>query len=102
MDSLLKVLKNPLGLTGVLLILFWAVIALSAPALCPPAHADAPYAIARISYSSIPAAPSAKAWLGTTGGGYDILYGIVWGSRNAFRVGLVVVSVSGLAMGQVG
>jgi len=105
MDSLLKVLRNPLGLAGVLMILFWAVIALSAPALCPPAHADAPYAIARISYSSIPSAPSAKAWLGTTGGGYDILYGIVWGSRNAFRVGLVVVSVSlviGVLLGGIG
>jgi len=73
--------------------------------ICPPKNPNTPYAIARVSYSSLPTPPSAKAPLGTTGGGYDILYGIVWGSRNAFRVGLIVVSVTlviGVLLGGMG
>lgn len=105
MDSFLKIVRNPLGMTGLLLIMLWAVIALSAPLICPPKNPESPYTIERVSYSSLPAPPSAKAPLGTTGGGYDILYGIVWGSRNAFRVGLIVVSVTlviGVLLGGLG
>jgi len=105
MNSFLKIVKNPLGAIGLVLILFWAGIALSAPVLCPPKNPGTPYAIARISYSSLPTPPSAKAPLGTTGGGYDIFYGIVWGSRNAFRVGLIVVSITlviGVLLGGLG
>jgi peptide/nickel transport system permease protein len=92
-------------LTGLILILFWAAIALAAPLICPPKNALNPYAIKRASFSSLPTPPSEKAALGTTGGGYDILYGIVWGSRNAFRVGLIVVSstlVIGVLLGGLG
>lgn len=105
MDSLRKIIRNPLGLLGLVLILGWAGIALSAPRLCPPKNPAAPYAIQRVSYASLPAPPSPKARLGTTGGGYDILYGIVWGSRNAFRVGLTVVAatlVLGVLLGGLG
>jgi len=105
MDSLRKFLKNPLGLIGLVLIVFWAVIALAAPIICPPKNARSPYAIARLSYSSLPSPPSAKAVLGTTGGGYDIFYGLIWGSRNAFRVGLLVVASSlviGILLGGLG
>ncbi len=105
MGSLIKVVRNPLGLTGLILISFWAVIAMLAPVICPPKKADRPYEISRMSYSSIPTPPTKKAFLGTTGGGYDILYGIVWGSRNAFRVGLIVVGATlfiGVALGGLG
>ncbi len=105
MDTLLKVIRNPLGATGLLLVLVWAAVALLAPVICPPKNRAAPYAIARASYSSIPTPPSAKAPLGTTGGGYDILYGVVWGSRTAFRVGIIVVFFSvviGTLLGGVG
>jgi peptide/nickel transport system permease protein len=105
MDSFRKVLRNPLGFIGMLLILFWAVVALAAPLICPPKNARSPYTVTRLSYSSLPSPPSAKAHLGTTGGGYDIFYGLVWGSRNAFRVGLLVVACSlviGLLIGGLG
>jgi peptide/nickel transport system permease protein len=98
MESFRKVARNPLGLTGLVLIAFWAAVALAAPLICPPKNARDPYVVKRASYSSLPSPPSQKALLGTTGGGYDILYGIVWGSRNAFRVGLVVVAAT-LAIG---
>jgi len=92
MDSIKRVLKNPLGAAGVAIILFWAVVALSAPLLAKPKNPDNPYTMKRVGYSALPTPPSPKAILGTTGGGYDIFYGMVWGARNAFKVGLIVVS----------
>ncbi len=105
MDSLRRVLKNPLGATGVAIILFWAVVALLAPLLAPPRNPDQPYTMRRVGYSSLPSAPSPRAVLGTTGGGYDIFYGMVWGARNSFKVGLIVVSCTltiGVLLGGVG
>lgn len=96
METFLKVIKNPLGLIGLLLVLFWLVIATLAPVISPPKNQRNPYLIARVGFSSMPKAPSARAPFGTTSGGYDILYGIVWGSRTAFRVGLIVVLSSAL------
>ena len=96
MDTLLRVIKNPLGLIGLILVSFWLIIAIFAPFISPPQNPRNPYAIARIGFSSLPKPPSSKALFGTTSGGYNILYGIVWGSRTAFRVGLIVVSVSAL------
>ena len=91
MDTLLRIIKNPLGFIGLLLVIFWAVIAILAPVISPPQNQRNPYTISRIGFSSLPKAPSDKAPFGTTSGGYDILYGVVWGSRTAFRVGLIVV-----------
>jgi len=105
MDNLKRILKNPLGATGVAIILFWAVIALLAPVLATPKNADNPYAMKRVGYSSLPSPPSPKTILGTTGGGYDIFYGMVWGARNSFRLGLIVVSTTliiGVALGGIG
>ncbi len=64
---------------------FWRSI-VAPPATC--------YTIPRASFSPIPEAPSESYRLGTTSGGYDIFYGLLWGSRTAFRIGLIVVSVS--------
>ncbi len=105
MDNLKRVLKNPLGAAGIAIILFWAVIALLAPVLAAPKNPDAPYSMRRVGYSSLPSPPSPKAVLGTTGGGYDIFYGMVWGARNSFRVGIIVVSITlliGVALGGIG
>lgn len=102
MDSLKRVLRNPLGAAGVAIILFWTVIALLAPVLAKPKNPENPYAMRRVGYSSLPTPPSAKSAFGTTGGGYDILYGLVWGARNSFKVGLAVVAstlIIGVALG---
>ena len=95
MNTFLRVAKNPLGLVGLVLVILWALIAIFAPVIAHPNPRD-PYSIARIGFSSLPKPPSAKAPFGTTSGGYNILYGIVWGARTAFRVGLIVVSLSAL------
>lgn len=63
---------------------FWRSI------VAPP---EACFTIPRISYSPIPTPASAGTFMGTTGGGYDIYYGLIWGTRSAFYVGVVVVGV---------
>jgi len=105
MDALLRVVKNPLGLVGLLLVFLWGSIAVLAPFISPPQNPARPYAIARVDFSALPKPPSDKAPFGTTSGGYDILYGVVWGSRTAFRVGLIVVAtttVIGVLLGGLG
>ena len=105
MDNLKQFFKNPLGVAGLVLVVFWTVIAVFAPLIAPPKHSGNPYMIERIGFSSLPKAPSAEAPMGLTSGGYNIFYGIVWGSRTAFRVGLIVVSVTlliGIALGGIG
>jgi len=74
-----RVLRNPLSPK------FWQAT------LHPPPSC---YRIPRKGYSPVPKPPSKKYPLGLSGGGYDILYGIVWGSRSAFYVGVLVVSVA--------
>ncbi|MBD3309411.1 ABC transporter permease subunit [candidate division KSB3 bacterium] len=105
METFRRVLKNPLGLAGLILVLFWLIIAMLAPILAPATRQRDPYTIARVSFSSMPKPPSDRAPFGTTSGGYDIFYGIVWGSRTAFRVGLMVVAASaciGVILGGLG
>ena len=105
METFLKIIKNPTGLAGLILVLFWLVVAVLAPVICAPKNQREPYTIARVGFSSLPKAPTPKARMGTTSGGYDILYGVVWGSRTAFRVGLIVVGISaavGVMLGGMG
>lgn len=53
------------------------------------------FTIARVSFSTQPAdAATTKTVLGTTSGGYDIFYGLLWGTRTAFKVGLIVVGIA--------
>jgi len=87
--------KNPLSLLGVSLILFFAIIALFAPLIAPPpeGHID-PYQIPRDGYSPIPQPPSEEHIFGTTEGQYDVFYGVVWGTRTAFQVGIIVMGTT--------
>ena len=71
--------RNPL--TAV----FWRAVVL------PPASC---FDIPRVSYSPIPTPPSEGTFLGTTGGGYDIYYGLIWGARSAFYAGIAVTGFS--------
>jgi len=86
-----KLLKNPLSLTGIVFILMFIVIAIIAPWIAPPNNTWNPYMIPRDGYWATPRPPSAKHPCGTTEGQFDIYYGIIWGTRTAFRVGLIVV-----------
>ncbi len=116
---------NPLSVTGLVLLAFFVFIAVAAPVLAPPAGRD-PYRIPRDGYSPDPKPPGTEwrrrepplpfwwkpimktdRWvhlLGTASGQWDIYYGVVWGTRTAFRVGLIItlsVMTIGILIGSV-
>ena len=105
MKTAKKLLMNPTSLTGLLLLFAFAIIAIAAPWIAPPAeNARDPYMIPRDGFSTEPAGPSSEHPLGTTEGQYDIFYGVVWGTRTAFRVGVVITvctAIIGLTVGSV-
>jgi peptide/nickel transport system permease protein len=86
-----KLLRNPTSLAGIILLAAFAIIAIGAPWIAPvPERSRDPYMIPRDGFSSIPSPPSEEHPFGTTEGQYDIYYGIVWGTRTAFRIGVVI------------
>jgi len=68
---------------------FWRAV------IAPPKSC---YNIPRDGYSPLPKPPSKKHPLGLSGNSYDILYGLIWGTRTAFFVGFWVMGIS-LAIG---
>ena len=101
-----KILKRrPMSLLGIALIGSFFLVAVFAPVLAPPApkSRDA-YLIPQAGYSPDPVRPSAAHRFGTTEQQFDLYYGMVWGTRTAFRVALSVVVTSliiGVLMGAV-
>lgn len=104
--------RTPASIIGFILITFFIFVALAAPIIAPPVTKD-PYKIPRDGFGSEPK-PMGAEWkknnppepfwytavtgkdewvhlLGTAQGQYDIFYGIVWGTRTAFRTGFIVV-----------
>jgi len=70
----------------------------------PPENHIDPYQIPRDGYSSTPKPPSEEHVFGTTQGQYDIFYGVIWGTRSAFKVGLAVIGmvlVIGIMLGSI-
>lgn len=63
---------------------FWQVL-FASPETC--------YSIERESFSPTPTPPSAEARFGTSQG-YDIFYGLVWGTRTMFKLGLIIVGIT--------
>ena len=105
MKILKKLLTNPASLAGILLLIGFAGMAILAPVLAPPPeNSRDPYLIPRDGFSSTPASPSPVHRFGTTEGQFDIYYGVIWGSRTAFRVGVVITiftTVIGLSIGSI-
>ncbi len=73
---------------------FWRAV------FAPP---ESCFTIPRVGFSNVPRdAETSETLLGTTSGGYDIYYGLIWGTRTAFKIGLIVVGISllvGLVIG---
>jgi len=106
-------LKTPASIAGLILISFFILIAFAAPLLAPPVNPKDPYKIPRDGFKSQPReigsewtknAPDVPFWyeavtgnkewvhlFGTAQGQYDIYYGVIWGTRTAFKAGLIVV-----------
>lgn len=60
---------------------------------------DSCHVMPRAGFSPIPQSAEASGTvLGTTSQGYDIYYGLMWGARTAFRIGVLVVGI-GLTIG---
>ena len=91
-----KMLKRrPMSLLGFGLIGFFLSVAILAPVLAPPeANTRDAYIIPQSGYSPDPVRPSKGHWFGTTEQQYDLYYGMVWGTRTAFKVALKVVGFS--------
>jgi peptide/nickel transport system permease protein len=89
--ALKRLFRNPLTIIGSTIILFFAVVALAAPLIAPPPDASRPFNMPHVGRKMEPSPPSVKAPLGTLPQQYDILYGVIWGTRSAFRIGLLVV-----------
>jgi peptide/nickel transport system permease protein len=85
-----QLLTRPLSAVGFLLLFAFVVVAVIAPWIAPPQYANNPYRIPRDGYWAEPKPPSAEHIFGTSEGQYDIFYGVVWGTRTAFRVGIIV------------
>jgi peptide/nickel transport system permease protein len=87
--------KRPMSLLGFGLIGSFLLVAALAPILARPApNTRDAYLIPQDGYSPDPVRPSAKHWFGTTEQQFDLYYGMVWGTRTAFRVALSVVVTS--------
>ena len=89
-----QIAKNPLSVVGIIILMFFVVIAIFAPLIAPTPEGHLnPYMIPREGYSATPQPPSEEHIFGTTEGQYDIFYGVIWGTRSAFQVGLVVIGI---------
>lgn len=107
-----KLLRNPASLTGVLILLFFVVVAIAAPLLAPcPDHPrygrrcrENSFHVPKFGFSKEPQPPSAEHRFGTTPEQYDIFYAVVWGTRTAFKVGILITGLSlivGLSVGSI-
>jgi peptide/nickel transport system permease protein len=102
--SLKRLFRNPLTIIGLVIILFFVFLAAFAPLLAPPPRPSDPYQMPHKGWQMDPSPPSAENPLGTLPSQYDILYGVIWGTRNAFRIGIAVVAANllvGLILGAV-
>lgn len=108
---LYRMSRSPLSVAGVAIIVFFVIIAILAPVLAPPQGSD-PFMIPYddvlrsrpISGNLSPVPPCEGHPFGTVFEQYDIYYGCIWGTINAFRIGLLVVVsalVSGIIIGVV-
>jgi peptide/nickel transport system permease protein len=85
-----QLLRRPTSIAGIVLLLGFIAVAVLAPVLAPPADPQDPYSIPHTGYRPEPSAPSAEHIFGTTERQYDVFYGVIWGTRTAFRVGLII------------
>jgi peptide/nickel transport system permease protein len=95
-------LRNPISITGLVIVTAFVIVAILAPVLAPPEIPSEPYQIPRDGFAAQPQPPSTKHLFGTTQGQYDIYYGVVWGTRTAFEIGLIVTGLTVLIGGTLG
>jgi len=110
------IFTTPTSIVGFTLIVIFALVAIFAPQIIPPSeNALDPFKILRDGFGTIPKEPGAlwvkKApeipwwyrtfvgdeWVhlfGTASGGWDIFYGVIWGTRTAIKVGVIIEGIT--------
>ncbi|MEM2960695.1 MAG: ABC transporter permease [Candidatus Bathyarchaeia archaeon] len=102
-----RIRSSPLSIVGALIVVFFVILALVAPLLASPGHPSQggnPYMMPKYGIAVTPKPPGSTikdgyVIFGTTAWQYDIYYGCIWGSRSAFRIGLLVIIPSLLILG---
>ena len=92
--TLRRIFKNPSAIIGFSLLLCFSAVAVFAPVIAPPKYQHNPYQMPHKGYSQTPKPPSKAHIFGTTSGQYDIFYGVVWGTRTAFKIGIFVIGIA--------
>ncbi|WP_180355987.1 ABC transporter permease [Aliirhizobium smilacinae] len=82
-----KMKRNKSAIVGLIIVLFFAILAIAAPIL-PIADPIA------TSWGAIRKAPSAAHWLGTDDLGRDILSRMIWGAQASLMAGVVSVMIA--------
>ncbi len=98
-----KFFSNFSAVLGFVLLLFFLGVALFAPYIAPPKPGRDAYMMPIVTWSSDPIPPSREHPFGVAGK-RDIFYGVVWGTRTAFRIGIIVTISStliGLVIGSI-
>lgn len=105
-----RLLGTPASIFGTLLLIGFGVIALAAPKLapCPPDQKitcqQHVYKVPRYGFKTEPEAPSAAHRFGLTPQRNDIYYGVIWGTRTAFKAGVTIIFLAlvlGLTIGSI-
>jgi peptide/nickel transport system permease protein len=99
-----RVKKSPLSAIGVAIVLFFIIIAISAPLIVSPSQPDAfqmPKTVSRL-----PLPPSSEHLFGTTGPVTygDVFYGVIWGTRYSLNLAFSITAIclsTGLIVGAV-
>lgn len=95
---------RPFARVGLVLLAVYAVVAVAAPILapCPPEQTrrcgEDPYRVPRAGYGTDPRPPGPEYLLGTTARQFDLAYGLVWGTRTAFKL-LLLINIPALLIG---
>ena len=89
-----RIYTNKTSLFGLVLVLCFLLLALFAPWIAPAENPHNPYQMPQAGYAITPQAPSGEHWFGTTEQQYDLFYGVVWGARLAFVVGVTVTAIA--------
>jgi peptide/nickel transport system permease protein len=111
LQRLLKgLMASPASMLGAFLLVSFLVVAVAAPVLAPcPTDIrlrlcnENPYRVPKYGFAAArPEPPSAQHKFGLTPDQYDIYYGVIWGTRTAFKVGVIIVGLAvlfGIAVG---
>jgi peptide/nickel transport system permease protein len=87
--KLRQFLSNSGLVLGILIIVIFILIALTAPLIAPPTEED-PYLLRKFGLAGPPEPPSSEHLLGLMQDRYDIFYGLIWGTRVSFKIGLLI------------